>query len=125
MDFLRRLLGGVSGMSGASARPADIDAHELQARLARPEKPFILDVRETYEYAEAHIAGSVLIPLGALQARMAELPRDRDIVCVCRSGNRSGVAARMLASDGFSVANLGGGMIGWMHAGLPVKRGAR
>jgi rhodanese-related sulfurtransferase len=125
MDFLRRLFGGNSEASGASARPAHIDARELQARLARAEKPFVLDVRETHEYADAHIAGSVLIPLGALPTRMAELPRNREIVCVCRSGNRSGTAARMLAASGFTVANLGGGMIGWARAGLPVKRGAR
>lgn len=125
MDFLRRLFGGSSETSGASARPANIDARELQARLAQAEKPFVLDVRETHEYADAHIAGSVLIPLGALQARMGELPRNREIVCVCRSGNRSGTAARMLAASGFTVANLGGGMIGWTRAGLPVKRGAR
>ncbi|MGQ9904154.1 MAG: rhodanese-like domain-containing protein [Anaerolineae bacterium] len=123
MEFLRRLFGGNSEASGASARPADIDARELQARLTQAEKPFVLDVRETHEYADAHIAGSVLIPLGALQARVSELPRNRDIVCVCRSGNRSGVAARMLATYGFTVVNLSGGMIGWTRAGLPVKRG--
>lgn len=125
MDFLRRLFGGSSETSGASARPADIDARELQARLAQAEKPFLLDVRETHEYADAHIAGSVLIPLGMLQARMHELPRNRGIVCVCRSGNRSGTAARMLAASGFSAVNLSGGMIGWARAGLPTRRGAR
>jgi len=124
MDFLRRLFGGNLEASGAAARPAHVDARELQARLAQADKPFVLDVRETHEYADAHIAGSVLIPLGALQARVSELPRNRAIVCVCRSGNRSGVAARMLATDGFTVANLSGGMIGWTRAGLPVKRGS-
>lgn len=125
MDFLRRLFGGGAETAGASVRPADIDARELQARLAQAEKPFLLDVRETHEYADAHIAGSVLIPLGTLQARMHELPRNREIVCVCRSGNRSGTAARMLAASGFSAVNLSGGMIGWTRAGLPTRRGAR
>jgi rhodanese-related sulfurtransferase len=54
---------------------------------------------------------------------MQELPREREIVCVCRSGNRSSSAARQLSAAGFKAANLRGGMIAWRRAGLPVKKG--
>ena len=125
MELLRKLFGGDSAAQTASksGEPGHIDAQQLQARLDQPNKPFVLDVRETNEFADAHIAGSVLIPLGRLQSRMNELPHDRPIVCVCRSGSRSGTATRLLAAAGFHVANLSGGMTGWARAGLPVKRG--
>jgi rhodanese-related sulfurtransferase len=98
---------------------------ELQQRIADREKLVLLDVRSSDEYAhDGHIAGSRLIPLPALSARLDELPKDTPIVCICRSGSRSQVAAELLVRQGFSdVANLAGGMIGWQQAGLPAKRG--
>ncbi len=100
-----------------------LDPATAQAKLAEKVKPFLLDVRQPDEYREAHVAGAALIPLGELGRRVHELPRDRDIICVCRSGNRSGAATRHLISAGFKASNLSGGMIGWSRAGLPVKKG--
>jgi rhodanese-related sulfurtransferase len=54
---------------------------------------------------------------------MSELPKDREIICVCASGSRSSSAARQLTSSGYNVLNLSGGMGQWQRAGLPVKRG--
>jgi rhodanese-related sulfurtransferase len=71
----------------------EVTPQEVQQRLAEGAPLLLLDVREPQEYAEAHIAGSTLIPLGQLSLRLNELPQDRPIVAVCRSGNRSGVAA--------------------------------
>jgi rhodanese-related sulfurtransferase len=51
------------------------------------------------------------------------LPQDREIICVCRSGNRSGAAARQLVAAGYNAFNLRGGMNSWQRAGLPIKRG--
>ena len=83
------------------------------------EEPF-----EPDEYAEGHIAGSTLIPLGQLANRISKLPQDRPIVAVCRSGNRSSVALSVLTRAGFTnVLNLRGGMLAWARGGLPVKRG--
>ena len=97
---------------------------DVQTRQAAGERLLILDVREPAEYAEAHIAGSKLIPLGQLAYRIADLPRDRPIVAVCRSGNRSGVALSLLKRAGYSnVLNMRGGMIAWARSGLPIKRG--
>ena len=101
-----------------------IDAAAVQARLNEKPKPLVLDVREPSEYAAGHIAGSTLIPLHQLSSRMSELRQDREIICVCASGSRSGSAARQLASDGYHVLNLSGGMSRWQRAGLPIKKGA-
>ena len=80
-----------------------------------------LDVREPDEYAAGHVSGARLIPLGVLSRHLAELPRDRDIVVVCRSGRRSGEAVRALQQAGFDKAvNLAGGMLAWRAAGMPV-----
>jgi phage shock protein E len=100
-----------------------LDPATAQAKLAEKTKPFLLDVRQPDEYREAHIAGAALIPLGELGHRVHELPRDREIICVCHSGNRSGAATRHLITAGFKASNLSGGMIGWSRAGLPVKKG--
>ena len=78
----------------------------------------LVDVREDGEWAAGHAPGAVHIPLSALG--VTDVPTDRPVVAVCRSGNRSGVAAAQLAQAGFKVANMAGGMTAWMSAGLPV-----
>ncbi|MBN8493030.1 MAG: MBL fold metallo-hydrolase [Burkholderiales bacterium] len=83
----------------------------------------VVDVREPEEFGHGlgHIEGALLLPLGELEARQAELPRDRPIVTVCRSGARSARAAGMLGKAGFAeVANLRGGMLRWRAEGLPA-----
>jgi rhodanese-related sulfurtransferase len=88
------------------------------------EQLLVLDVREPDEYRQGHVAGSTLIPLNQLSLRIDELPRERPIVAICRSGNRSGVAAGLLMRAGFQdVANVTGGIIRWQQQGLPVERG--
>lgn len=87
----------------------------------------VLDVREDGEYAEAHVAGSKLIPLGQLAQRLQELGTDKTkpVVLICRSGRRSAQALTILEQAGFSAAsNVEGGMIAWQKAGLPVVTGA-
>lgn len=72
----------------------------------------IIDVREPFEWAMGALPGSVLIKLGSLPDKLDELDRDRAILLVCRSGNRSGVAAEYLVRRGFgAVANLTGGLV--------------
>jgi rhodanese-related sulfurtransferase len=81
-----------------------------------------VDVREPDEYAAGHVSGSRLIPLGVLSQSLAELPTDRSIVVVCRSGRRSGEAVRRMQQAGFDNAvNMAGGMIAWRAAHLPVE----
>jgi rhodanese-related sulfurtransferase len=118
--MFRNLFAPATAPAVATIRPA-----ELQQRLANREKLFMLDVRSSDEYAyDGHIAGARLIPLPVLSTRLEELPKDTPIVCICRSGNRSNVAAELLVRQGFSnVINMSGGMMGWQQAGLPMQRG--
>ena len=83
----------------------------------------MLDVRTPEEWNEYHIPGSTLIPLDQLETRLNEVPKDKDVVVVCRSGNRSLSATRQLASAGFNVVNLRGGMLAWSRARLPISKG--
>ncbi|MBY0275775.1 MBL fold metallo-hydrolase [Candidatus Binatia bacterium] len=81
----------------------------------------VLDVREPVEAGGelGRIEGSVHLPLGELRARVAEVPRDKPIVCVCRSGRRSAQACTILEKAGVhDIANLAGGMIRWRALGL-------
>jgi glyoxylase-like metal-dependent hydrolase (beta-lactamase superfamily II)/rhodanese-related sulfurtransferase len=91
----------------------DIDAAELAGRLGTDDEPFVLDVREPEEVAEWAIPGSSNLPVRELANRLGELPRDREVVVVCASGNRSAIAADFLAGQGVRVANLRGGMAAW------------
>lgn len=102
-------------------RPDEITPVEVQQRLARGDRLYLLDVREHEEYVEAHIPDSVLIPLGQLSRKLSSIPKDATIIAICRSGNRSGVATDMLRRAGYSdVLNLNGGILAWVRAGLPI-----
>lgn len=79
----------------------------------------ILDVREPSEWNAGHIEGAQHIPMGELSARQNEVAKDTQIVCVCRSGARSGQVAKALARAGYDSANMQGGMQAWSKAGLP------
>ncbi len=96
---------------------------EVQEKLKAAKRPFVLDVRQSEEYREAHINGAKLIPLGVLKENLKELPKQREIVCVCASGSRSSSAAKILAAAGYQVLNMRGGMSAWQRAKLPVKKG--
>ncbi|MGE5408985.1 MAG: MBL fold metallo-hydrolase [Syntrophothermus sp.] len=102
-----------------------IDPDELAARVAGPEPPLILDVRNASEYADEHIPGSLHIPYGDLAGRCDELPRDRPIAAICRGGKRSGLAASILQREGFGdVVHVGQGVGAWRDAGHPVESGS-
>lgn len=88
---------------------------ELKARVDAGDPPLVLDVREARELAIAPYPMPVVhIPVGELQGRFGELPKDREIVCACQAGGRSASAARFLRSQGFTkVVNLEGGIRAW------------
>ena len=94
----------------------EITTNTLKERLAAGEQLVLLDVRQPEEYAAGHISGSVLIPLGELPGRLAEIEqhRDAEIIVICRSGNRSGQACMFLEMQGFAhPTNMRGGMLAW------------
>lgn len=103
----------------STPRMPQISAQEVEQRLQAGSVPFILDVREPSEYRGGHIPGSQLISLGTLGARLQDLPRDREIVVVCRSGARSASATQHLIQSGFQALNMAGGMLAWRG---PVER---
>jgi phage shock protein E len=100
-----------------------IQVLELQKKLANGNRPFLLDVRQPEEYRAAHISGSKLIPLGELDKRLAEIPKAREVVCICASGHRSVPAVHKLAAAGYSASSMKNGMIAWHMARLPVQKG--
>ncbi len=108
---------------GSSSVPS-IDPGQAQARLGAKPQPYLLDVRQPDEYQAGHIPGASLIPLHELPRRIKDLPKDREIICVCRSGNRSHAATQQLKAAGYNAVNLQGGMINWSRHGLPVKKGS-
>ncbi len=84
---------------------------------------FFLDVRTQDEWNDFHLKGSTLIPLDELDSRYTELPKDREIVVVCRSGHRSASAVALLQGKGFTnLASLSGGLQAWVDADYPVER---
>jgi rhodanese-related sulfurtransferase len=91
----------------------EVTPTQLADELASATPPFVLDVREPWELADGAIAGAVNIPLGELGERANEVPRDRRVVVVCRSGNRSRAATDALDRAGWNAHNLKAGMFAW------------
>lgn len=81
---------------------------------------FLLDVRNDDEWALGHAPAATLVPLGELAARADELPTDRRLLVICRSGGRSAQATEALVGAGYDAVNVAGGMQAWLAAGLPV-----
>ena len=105
------------------ALPADVSVAEALA--LREAGAFILDVRQPDEWAAGHIPDATLIPLGDLASRIAEVPKDRQVVVVCRSGNRSAQGRDiLLGADYPSVTSMAGGMKDWAAAGYPTATGS-
>ena len=96
-----------------------VDAVAAHALLG---EAVLLDVREPDEWAAGHAPDAWFVPLGELESARFQLPVNRRIVCVCRSGQRSALATDLLLQWAFDAVNLEGGMQAWAAAGLPVVR---
>ena len=96
----------------------NITVEEVKKRMDAGEKLNLVDVREPYENAEFNIGG-VLLPLGDIQAMAVdeiEDMKEEEVICYCRSGNRSGQACMILEMMGFTnTKNLTGGMLAWQE----------
>ena len=101
------------------------DTISVAAAAAKREAgAFFLDVRELAEWNQVHIPGSTLIPLGDLEKRLNEVPRDKAVVVVCRSGTRSRTGCDILKTAGFTqVTCMNGGLTAWQAAGYPTVTG--
>jgi rhodanese-related sulfurtransferase len=83
---------------------------------------FVLDVRTQEEWDEFHAPDTTHIPLDELESRLNELPKDEEIVVICRSGNRSQAGRDMLLENGFTaVTSVEGGLKEWSAAGYPIE----
>ena len=113
-----------AGMPIAAARtpPAgtlpQIGPHDAKALIDTG--ALLLDVREPAEWEVEHVPDALLVPMGEVSQRRGELPSDRLIVVVCRSGGRSAAVTESLRKWGLDAVNFAGGMLAWSAAGLPV-----
>jgi rhodanese-related sulfurtransferase len=102
--------------------PMEISVDE--AAVKRDQGAFILDVRQPEEWQEYHVPGSTLIPLDQLASRLDEVPKDQEIVVVCRSGNRSQEGRDILRNADFSnVTSMAGGLTEWAARGYETVSG--
>ena len=105
-----------------TALPSEVSVAE--AVKLRDAGAFVLDVRQPEEWEQAHIPGATLIPLGELQARSNEVPKDAKVLVVCRSGNRSQQGREILLAAGFTqVTSMSGGVTQWQADGNQVVSG--
>jgi rhodanese-related sulfurtransferase len=113
----------LAGQSTAQTTLAPMISVE-EAAQKRDQGAFILDVRTVEEWEEVHIPNSTLIPLDELPLRLSEVPSNREIVVVCRSGNRSQVGRDILLDAGFKqVTSMSGGVNEWESLGYPIVSG--
>jgi rhodanese-related sulfurtransferase len=94
------------------------------AKQLRDQGAFILDVREQSEWDQFHIPDATLIPLGTLPDQLANVPKDKTIVVVCRTGRRSAEGRDILFKAGYqNVTSMAGGVTEWQAKGLPIESG--
>ncbi len=92
-----------------------------QAKAKWEAGALVLDVREPGEWDQGHIPRAVHIPIGQLEARLGELPKQKQIIVVCRFGGRSAMGRNILKKAGFAnVTSMAGGMTAWKEAGYPI-----
>src|SRR5436305_777419 len=128
---VRGFLGGGMTAWRAEDRPVEriqaIDLEELARLLDNSDPPRVLDVRNTAEYEEGHVPGSIHIPFAQLRERLDELPRDAPIATICKAGKRSGLAASILQREGFEgVIHVSRGNAAMWAASVesPLDRGS-
>jgi len=101
---------------------SSVNAAELNEKLKQPKRPLVLDVRQPEEFRTGHIVGAKLIPLGELNRHLKDLPKDKEIVCVCATGSRSRSATKMLLRAGYNAINMKGGMTSWAANNFTMKK---
>jgi rhodanese-related sulfurtransferase len=96
------------------------DSHPQVMSVNVPDGVYLLDVREDDEWAAGHAPDAVHVRLAELNDHTAEIPRDREVYVICRSGARSAYATQALAGAGWKAVNVSDGMTGWAVAGRPM-----
>ncbi|MET0088816.1 MAG: rhodanese-like domain-containing protein [Candidatus Thiodiazotropha sp.] len=100
----------------------EIDASALETRIAEGDDFLLLDIRSAGELAQGVLPNAVHIPMHLIPIRIAELPKDKDVILYCHSGARSYHACAYLAQQGYSNAvNLRGGILAWARSGYRLE----
>jgi rhodanese-related sulfurtransferase len=110
------------GLPTTAGDVRDIEPKELDALLKNDssQRPLVIDVRESWEYAQGHVPGARLISLGEFARRAGELDPRQPIAVICASGSRSQSAAALLGQKGFDIVyNVIGGTFNWLQYGRP------
>jgi rhodanese-related sulfurtransferase len=101
--------------------PADVDHIDpTESRRRVDAGALLLDVRNPHEWQAGHAEGAAWIPMSELAERQEELPTDREIVVICKTGNRSAQVAKALVAAGYGAVNVAGGSEAWQAAGLAI-----
>ncbi|HBE92947.1 MAG TPA: sulfurtransferase [Gammaproteobacteria bacterium] len=97
----------------------EVDSPKLTSMMDENDNLVIIDVREMHEINRGTIKGAMPMPMATVPLRLSEIPHDKDVVFICRSGARSGQVCMFLGQHGYdNVINLRGGMIGWVRSGF-------
>ena len=119
------LLASLVSAGALAAEPALVPVSQealLERQQKGDESTYVLDVRSPEEYASGHVPGAVNIPYDQIASRMAEVPKDKDVVLYCKSGRRAGIAAEVLAGQGYTrLQHLEGDIVAWVDKGRPVE----
>jgi rhodanese-related sulfurtransferase len=104
----------------AASAPAEISVAQAYEKFQQG--AFFLDVRSQEEWSQMHIAKSTLIPLDQLSSRLSDVPKDQEVVVICRSGVRSKEGMTILRNAGYTrVVCMTGGVLAWKAAGYPLE----
>ena len=95
----------------------------VEQYAAEREAGVTIDVRERAEYAQAHVPGAVLVPMGQLASRLDEIDRSARVHVICASGNRSKAMTDLLVASGFDAVSVAGGTRAWLESGRSVGVG--
>ena len=116
------IIGFSQNSANTNTLPPEVSVED--AYQMRENGAFVLDVRELNEWEDGHIPDATLIPLGQIEGRMDEVPKDQVVVIVCRSGNRSAQARDILKNAGFTnITSMAGGMNQWIAKSYEVEIG--
>jgi rhodanese-related sulfurtransferase len=97
----------------------EVDSPQLMSKIDDNDELVIIDVREMHEISRGTIQGAIAMPMATVPLRMNEIPKDKEVVFICRSGARSGQVCMFLGQHDYdNVINLRGGMIGWVRSGF-------
>jgi rhodanese-related sulfurtransferase len=101
--------------------PADVDHIDpTESRRRVDAGALLLDVRNPHEWQAGHAEGAAWIPMSELAERQEELPTDREIVVICKTGSRSAQVVKALVAAGYGAVNVAGGSEAWQAAGLAI-----